>query len=178
MQSGSFFVKERRVTNMSMNYAQMKVFTLSLVGSDAMVEQLQQNEVASSGGLVFEDEQHSSRTMQSLNMMRKNKHFCDVILHVGNMEFHAHRAVLASASPHLFELFTADDETKGSQRENIITYKLNGGYDRLALEKLIHYAYTARLEVNNSQVKAVYLAACHLKMDRVVRECIVISSRT
>jgi hypothetical protein len=60
------------------------------------------------------------------------------------MEFHAHRAVLACASPHLFELFTADDESKGSQRENVITYKLNGGYDRTALEKLIHYAYTAR----------------------------------
>jgi hypothetical protein len=44
----------------------------------------------------------------------------------------------------LFELFTADDENKGSQRENVITYKLNGGYDRTALEKLIHYAYTAR----------------------------------
>ena len=28
-----------------------------------------------------------------------------------------------------------------------------------------------RLEVNDSQVKAVYLAACHLKMDRVVKEC-------
>lgn len=63
---------------------------------------------------------------------------------VGSMEFHAHRAVLACASPHLFELFTADDENKGSQRENVITYKLNGGFDRTALEKLIHYAYTAR----------------------------------
>jgi influenza virus NS1A-binding protein len=28
-----------------------------------------------------------------------------------------------------------------------------------------------RLEVPNSQVKAVYLAARHLKMDRVVKEC-------
>lgn len=28
-----------------------------------------------------------------------------------------------------------------------------------------------RLEVNNSRVKAVYLAACHLKMDRVMKEC-------
>ncbi|XP_069678685.1 influenza virus NS1A-binding protein homolog A-like isoform X2 [Periplaneta americana] len=139
----------------------------------AMVEQNDQAQVASvgAGGLVFEDEQHNSRTLQALNMMRKNKHFCDVILHVGNVEFHAHRAVLACASPHLFELFTADDENKGSQRENIITYKLNGGFDRLALEKLIHYAYTARLEVGDSQVKAVYLAACHLKMERVVKEC-------
>jgi hypothetical protein len=44
----------------------------------------------------------------------------------------------------LFELFTADDENKGNQRGNVLTYKLNGGYDRTALEKLIHYAYTAR----------------------------------
>jgi influenza virus NS1A-binding protein len=31
--------------------------------------------------------------------------------------------------------------------------------------------FGCRLEVNDSQVKAVYLAACHLKMDRVVKEC-------
>nr|CAD7447871.1 unnamed protein product [Timema bartmani] len=91
---------------------------------------------------------------------------------VGSAEFHAHRAVLASASSYLFEMFTADDETKGNQRENVITYKLNGGFDKSALEKLIHYAYTAKLEVPDSQVKAVYLAACHLMMDRVMKECI------
>ncbi|XP_063218405.1 influenza virus NS1A-binding protein-like isoform X2 [Bacillus rossius redtenbacheri] len=122
-------------------------------------------------GLVFQDEQHSHCTMQGLNMMRKNKHFCDVILHVGSTEFHAHRAVLGSVSPYLFEQFTADDESKGTARENVITYKLNGGFDKSALEKLIHYAYTARLEVPDSEVKAVYLAACHLKMDAVVKEC-------
>nr|CAD7206110.1 unnamed protein product [Timema douglasi] len=124
-----------------------------------------------SAGLVFQDDQHNSRTLQSLNMMRKNRHFCDVVLHVGSAEFHAHRAVLASASSYLFEMFTADDETKGNQRENVITYKLNGGFDKSALEKLIHYAYTAKLEVPDSQVKAVYLAACHLMMDRVMKEC-------
>jgi hypothetical protein len=60
-----------------------------LTGTDphqvAMVEQLQQNEqaqVAGVGGLVFEDEQHNTHTLQALNMMRKNRHFCDVILHV------------------------------------------------------------------------------------------------
>nr|CAD7447870.1 unnamed protein product [Timema bartmani] len=34
-----------------------------------------------STGLVFQDDQHNSRTLQSLNMMRKNRHFCDVVLH-------------------------------------------------------------------------------------------------
>lgn len=51
---------------------------------------------------------------------------------------------MASASPHLLELFTADDETKGAVRENVVTYQLNGGFDIVALEKLIDYAYTAQ----------------------------------
>jgi hypothetical protein len=67
-----------------------------LTGSDSnqvtMVEHLQQNEqaqVAGIGGLVFEDEQHNTHTLQALNMMRKNRHFCDVILHVSTTPWHA-----------------------------------------------------------------------------------------
>lgn len=63
---------------------------------------------------------------------------------VGNSELYGHRAVLASASPHLMELFSVDDESKGNVRENVVTYHLNGGFDKKALEKLIDYAYTAR----------------------------------
>ncbi|VEN59806.1 unnamed protein product [Callosobruchus maculatus] len=44
---------------------------------------------------------------------------------VGSNEIHAHRAVLASASPYLFELFSSDEDKKGS--ENVVTYRLNGG---------------------------------------------------
>jgi hypothetical protein len=32
--------------------------------------------------LELQDEHHSHLILSSLNMMRKNKHFCDVILHV------------------------------------------------------------------------------------------------
>ncbi|KAG8238394.1 hypothetical protein J437_LFUL016830, partial [Ladona fulva] len=134
-----------------------------------MVEQHQADQQAND--LVFEDEKHLSRTLQALNMMRKNRRFCDVVLHVGSIEIHAHRAVLASASPYLFELFSADDETKGSARENIITYKLNGVFDKNAFEKLVDYAYTARLEVPSQHVRNVYLAARQLKMEKVVQEC-------
>ncbi|XP_030766693.1 influenza virus NS1A-binding protein-like isoform X2 [Sitophilus oryzae] len=87
------------------------------------------------------------------------------------MELHAHRAVLASASPYLFELFTADQDQNQQRLENIITYKLNGGFDPQALRVLIDYAYTAKLVVKYTQVKAVFLAACHLKMERVVKNC-------
>lgn len=68
------------------------------------------------------------------------------------MEIHAHRAVLASASPYLFELFTADQDKNQQRLENIITYKLNGGFDQNALQILIDYAYTAKLTVKYTQV--------------------------
>lgn len=63
---------------------------------------------------------------------------------VGNTELHAHRAVLASASPYLFEMFSSEEEAKGAARETVITYKLNGGFERSAIEKLVDYAYTAK----------------------------------
>lgn len=63
---------------------------------------------------------------------------------------HAHRAVLASASPYLFELFTADQDQKRS--ENVVTYKLNGGFEQTALQSLIDYAYTGHLCVDFKKV--------------------------
>ncbi|XP_049818009.1 influenza virus NS1A-binding protein homolog isoform X2 [Aethina tumida] len=119
--------------------------------------------------LEFIDETHQSTTLAALNKMRKNRHFCDVILHIGNIEVHAHRAVLASASAYLFELFSNDQDPK--RFENVVTYTLNGGFDQNAMSTLIDYAYTSTLHCKNSQVKAVFLAANHLKMERVTKIC-------
>ncbi|CAH1126183.1 unnamed protein product [Ceutorhynchus assimilis] len=130
-----------------------------------------QDEEEDTPQLEFLDEVHHSSMLKSLNMMRKNRHFCDVILHVGNTEIHAHRAVLASASPYLFELFTTEQDQHQQRLESVITYKLNGGFDQQALEILADYAYTAKLIVKYPQVRAVFLAATHLKMDRVVKIC-------
>lgn len=69
---------------------------------------------------------------------------------VENIEIHAHRAVLASASSYLFELFNTSEDLK--RIENVITYKLNGGFDKDALEILVEYAYTGKLNIFNSQV--------------------------
>jgi len=145
---------------------------LEVTSGGEMVEQCSSDGESSPtcSELVFTDDKLPSHTLHSLNMMRKNRSFCDVVLHVGNSELHGHRAVLASASPHLLELFSVDDE-KGSVHETVVTYNLNGGFDKVALEKLIDYAYTSRLEVRPHQVKAVFLTACKLKMEGVVREC-------
>jgi hypothetical protein len=48
---------------------------------------------------VFEDKEHNTRTLQSLNMMRKNRHFCDVVLHVSTRrtsEMKIYRTIILS----------------------------------------------------------------------------------
>ncbi|KAK7079220.1 hypothetical protein SK128_000532, partial [Halocaridina rubra] len=82
---------------------------------------------------------------------------------VGSSEIHAHRAVLACASPYFFELFTAEDERK-TAREGKLLYKLNGGFDRDSVEHLIHYTYTGCLDVPDPLVKSVFIAANRLKI--------------
>ncbi|XP_022160169.1 influenza virus NS1A-binding protein homolog [Myzus persicae] len=122
---------------------------------------------------VMKDEDHQMELLNSLNMMRKSRTFCDVILNVGNCEFYGHRAVLASSSRLLMEILSHDgDEKKNSQRGAITTCTLNTGplIDSSAVEKLIEYTYTSRLEANVCQVKSIFQAVCYLRMDRIAKE--------
>ena len=74
-----------------------------------------------------------------LNTLRRGGEFCDVILDVGGQEIAAHRAVLASASNYLYELFSIDED-KNTPQQHI---KLDGwDFDTFSL--LINYAYTSK----------------------------------
>jgi influenza virus NS1A-binding protein len=120
--------------------------------------------------MVFEDKEYHNNILDNLNMLRKNKQFCDVILQVGNNqdihEFYAHKVVLSSASPHLLELFSTDS-TAGVQQFKFLT----GNYDIDAFECVIDYAYTARLEVPNDKIRDVYAIANRLKMSSIAYQC-------
>lgn len=120
--------------------------------------------------IIFEDGDYLSRTLDSLNKLRKHKKFCDVILQIGSdldvHEIHAHRVVLASASPYLFELFGTD-----THNSHVCQYKLNGTFDVSAFQNLVDYAYTARLEIPPEKVKTVYMTAKKLKMNAVAKQC-------
>lgn len=65
------------------NFIHMSFFVfaeLLVIGGEE--ENFNHSHMAEIGQLNFTDESHNSRTLQSLNMMRKNKNFCDVVLHV------------------------------------------------------------------------------------------------
>lgn len=66
---------------------------------------------------------------------------------MGNTELYGHRAVLASVSSKLMELFTVDDEEKTSNPQGHtvqITLNLIPNCKATTIEKLIEYVYTAQ----------------------------------
>ncbi|XP_014227552.1 influenza virus NS1A-binding protein homolog [Trichogramma pretiosum] len=116
--------------------------------------------------LRLEDEQHTSRILASLYTMKKNRTLCDVILHVGKGQIQGHRAILAAASPYILEQLT-----EKPTHELVVTIQLNDDLDIGAVKKLVDYVYTSRLEIQETELEKVYVAARALKMEGVAAQC-------
>lgn len=76
---------------------------------------------------------------------------CFSFSQAGTAAISAHRAVLASASPHLLELFGADQDAR-RDAEPVPSYRLNGFMTKCSLQALVDYAYTAVLDVPDYEV--------------------------
>lgn len=93
--------------------------------------------------LVFEDATHQETMLTYLNTMRKEGHFCDATLEVGGHNIPVHRAVLASCSVYMFELFSGKDEGSSCKKH----FKIKDCLDYTSFEVLVNYAYTARFVI-------------------------------
>lgn len=143
---------------------------------------------------LFNDDQYHSAMLENLNMLRKNRQFCDVILQIGTNhqdihEIYAHKVVLSSSSTYLFEMFmnheyqpniTNNGNMNGSlQSINTLNvpqqFRLvsatNFESDPEAFGLIIDYAYTATLKIPESKVREIYSIASRLKMTNVANKC-------
>lgn len=112
---------------------------------------------------------HKTKLLTNLNTLRKEKQLCDAILVIGRHETPVHRAVVASSSTYLLEMFKKDKkEKKEGQTQNM--YKLKD-IDYESFQFLLDYIYTGRLAVPGPHVKAVYKAAVKLKIVDAARIC-------
>lgn len=69
---------------------------LGIVSEDDIV--MDEGDETPEPDLVFEDEQLPLATLCSLNMMRKNRHFCDVVLHVCTLSTTTRHSTVLSTS--------------------------------------------------------------------------------
>ena len=84
--------------------------------------------------------------MKRLDIQRRNKHFCDVILEVGSGDdqarLKAHRIVLCAASPFFYNALNSDMKEK---KKGVIRLKETS---KAVVEEVLEYLYTGHVEIN------------------------------
>ena len=102
---------------------------------------------------IFSDKEHPNEAFERMMQMRDEEKLCDVILEVGGKEINAHRLVLAASSQYFYSMFVRD---MMESRQERIELK---GVDPNAMQLLVEFAYSSKLEITVSNVQALMTAA-------------------
>ncbi|KAL3269337.1 hypothetical protein HHI36_008409 [Cryptolaemus montrouzieri] len=100
-----------------------------------------------------------------MELMRFHRMLTDVVLEVGNEIFHAHRVVLAAASPYFKAMFTGG--LSECEKDNI---KLEG-VSATAMKILIHFIYTGKMNITENIVCQLLPAAAMLQVTVAIDAC-------
>lgn len=111
------------------------------------------------GRLTFENDHHLRTVFEAMNEQRKSARFCDAIVKVGDREIRGHRSILAAAIPKLIE----NHISKGDS-EFAVDLE---GFDPNAVEVLVEFAYTGKLDVPAEGVLDVFHTAKSLGVQEV-----------
>ncbi|KAK3735752.1 hypothetical protein QZH41_000625 [Actinostola sp. cb2023] len=97
--------------------------------------------------------------------MRLNSQLCDVVLVVGERRIPAHRLVLAACSSYFHAMFTS--ELLESRQREVTLQQV----DPDAMEMLVEFAYTAKIQVSEENVQTLLPASSLLQLNSVREAC-------
>ncbi|XP_077984881.1 kelch-like protein 18 [Glandiceps talaboti] len=111
------------------------------------------------------DKKFGLKSLNLMNNLRKSQTLCDVNISVGDQTFATHKIVLAAFSNYFWAMFTGD---MAEAKQDTITMK---EVDAKAMELLIEYAYTGRVEIRADIVQQLLYAASLLQLSDVQISC-------
>ena len=119
------------------------------------------DETCRESGVTYRSESQFARSFTELNSLRSCEKLCDVVLMAGEERLAAHRVILASFSAYFCAMFTGE-MAESRKREIVIN-----GIEPSALRALVHYAYTACIQLTEDNVQSLLAAASALQIDEV-----------
>ena len=114
---------------------------------------------------MMTNKKHSSLCLDGLHQLKKDRKFCDVTIEADGSQFHVHRAVLASCSPYFYAMFCSEMEESKKSVISIREIPAN------AMETILEYCYTAKIDINEESVQYLLPAASLLQMGWVRDSC-------
>lgn len=104
----------------SMPAPQTSAFTSkanSMYGSDSNMDTVGSEEDAEFDGLLYKDPSNSTSTLQMLNVLRKNRQLCDLILQLDDdsQDIYCHQLILACNSKFFMEIFNNEQDEIGER---------------------------------------------------------------
>ncbi|XP_048212315.1 kelch repeat and BTB domain-containing protein 12 isoform X2 [Perognathus longimembris pacificus] len=112
-----------------------------------------------------ENYQHGLNLLNRIKNMREFAEMIDVILIAEGEKFPCHRLVLAAFSPYFKAMFTCG-LLECTQRE-VLLHDITAE----SVSVILNYMYSAALEINNTNVQTVAMAAYFMQMEEVFSVC-------
>ncbi|XP_013794268.1 kelch-like protein 8 [Limulus polyphemus] len=131
--------------------------TLSKMGDQLLEEP--------SSSLVYEAKEVFYRSFQKLNEFLTKETLCDVEIRVGGKSIKCHKVILACCSPYFCAMFTSP---LAESKQKIINIK---DIDESAMELLIQFAYTGKVELSVENAQSIFHAASVLQLDMLAQVC-------
>lgn len=108
---------------------------------------------------------HGIKALMVMDDLRARKQLCDVIICVGSKKISTHRLVLASFSSYFQAMFT------GGLVESFERTVTIQDVDSDAVESLIDFAYTGKLDINTDNVQALMYASSLFQLSNLQQAC-------
>lgn len=115
--------------------------------------------------LPYTSDKHPKHTLEAINVLRKHRELCDVVLIVGQRKIFAHRVILSACSPYFHAMFTGE---LAESRQTEVTIR---DIDENAMELLIDFCYMSHIVVEESNVQTLLPAACLLQLAEIQDVC-------
>lgn len=126
---------------------------------------IDENNPAINGSMTFVNSSFPKEALDMMNMMRRHQKLCDVEIRVENDTFHAHKIVLAAASPYFRAMFTS-----GLKESEMSVINIQG-VSPVTMAFIIKFAYTGEVKVEEMNVCNLLPAATMFQVNHIIEAC-------